>query len=204
MDLTLVLVLLVFFLDFPLQDLEEFGFEEDLFDGDEDFEDHLKDLALCEFEPVTIGNDDFVVDQLVPVQVDQIFQLIVDDLELLPDELLKQEDISILVDVVKPVDVGTQCTPDLPTIRTLQAIQAVGVRMDILKLADIDEVLALDHHGEQFEEGGDIALLRIEGEVVPATGEVNFALEDKALKAIILEAVHEYLLIDPESFIIEK
>jgi hypothetical protein len=64
-DLSLVLVLLVFFLDFPLEHLEEFGLEQHFFDSDEDFQDHLKDLTLCEFEPDAVGNGHLVVDQLV-------------------------------------------------------------------------------------------------------------------------------------------
>lgn len=76
--------------------------------------------------------------------------------------------------------------------------------MDVLQLADVDEILTLDHHGEQLEEAGNVALLGIEGEVVPPAGEVDFALEDEPFEAVVLEAVHEYLLVDPEPFVIEQ
>lgn len=67
MNFSLVLVLLVLFFDLPLEHFEELGFEQHFLNGDENFQDHLKDLALCKFEANAVGNDDFVVDQLVSV-----------------------------------------------------------------------------------------------------------------------------------------
>jgi len=67
MNLPLVFVLFVFLFDFALEHLEEFGFEQHFLYGDENFQDHLKDLTLCEFEANAVGNDHLVVDQLVSV-----------------------------------------------------------------------------------------------------------------------------------------
>ena len=146
MNLPLVFVLFVFFFDFALEHLEEFGFEQHFLYGDENFQDHLKDLTLCEFEANAVGNDHLVVDQLVSVQIDEVVQLVVDYLELLPDELFEQEDISVLVHVVKSVDVCSQCSPDLPSVCAFEAVKAVRVRMDIFQLADVDEVFALHYY----------------------------------------------------------
>ena len=70
MYLPLILVLFVLFLDLTLEHFEEFGFEQHLFYGDEDFQNNLKDLALGEFETYTIRNHYLIVDQLVAVQAD--------------------------------------------------------------------------------------------------------------------------------------
>ena len=203
-DLSLVLVLLVLLLDLPLQHLEEFRLQQHFFDGDEDLQDHLKDLTLCVFEPDAVRDNYFVVDQLVSMQRDQVFQLVIDDLELFADELFKQKDISILIDVVESVDVGTQCTPYLPTIRVLQTFQTVSVRVDIFQLSDVNEVFALDYHGEKFEEARNVALFRVEGEVISSAGEIDLALEDEAFEAVVLEAVHQYLLVYSEPFVVEQ
>lgn len=146
MDLSLVLVLLVLLLDLSLEDLEELRLQQHLLDSDEDLQDHLKHLTLRELVTDAVGDDDLIVDQLVPVQVDKVIELVVDDLELLPDELLKEEDVSVLVDVVEAVDVGAEGAADLPTVRVLQALQAVRVGMDVLQLTDVDEVFALHDH----------------------------------------------------------
>lgn len=76
-------------------------------DGDEDFKDHLEDLTLGKFEPSSIGNDDLVINKFIPMKVDQIFELIVDDFELFSNKLFKQKDISIFIDIIKPVNVCT-------------------------------------------------------------------------------------------------
>ena len=122
MYLSLVLVLLILLLDLSLEDLEELRLQQHLLDSDEDLQDHLKHLTLRELVPDAVGDDDLIVDQLVPVQVDKVIELIVDDLELFPDELLKEEDVSVLVDVVEAVDVGAEGAADLPTVRVLQAL----------------------------------------------------------------------------------
>lgn len=203
-DLPLIFVLLVLLLDLALEDLEELRLEQHLLDGYEDLQDHLKHLALGKLITYAVGDDDLVVDQLVPVEVDQVVELVVDDLELLPDELLEEEDVPVLVDVVEPVQVGPQGAPDLPPVGVLEALEAVGVGVDVFQLADVDEVLALNHHRKQLEEAGHVALLGREGEVVPAVGEVHLALEDELLEAVVLEPVHEYLLVDPEPLVVQQ
>lgn len=100
MYLSLILILLVLLLDLSLEDLEEFRFQQHLLNGDEDLQNHLKDLTLCKLIPDSIRNDNLVVDQFVSVQVYQVIELVIDDFKLLSDELFEEEDVSILVHIV--------------------------------------------------------------------------------------------------------
>lgn len=56
------------------------------------------------------------------MQLHQITHLLVDDLKLLPDKLLKQENIPVLIDVVQSVDIGAYRSSQLPPIRGFQAL----------------------------------------------------------------------------------
>lgn len=117
MYLSLIFILLVLLLDLSLKDLEELRFQQHLLNGDEDLQNHLKDLTLCKLIPDSIGDEDLIVDEFVPVQIDQVIELIINDFELLSDEFFKEEDVSILVHVVETVDVSTQGATDLPPVR---------------------------------------------------------------------------------------
>ena len=70
MYLPLILVFFVLFLDLTLENFEEFGFKQHLLNSYENFQNHLKDLALGKLETYTIRNHYLIVDQLVTVQVD--------------------------------------------------------------------------------------------------------------------------------------
>ena len=142
-NLALVLHLVLLLLHLALQDLQKLSLQQHLLHGDEDLEDHLHDLADGKLEADAVGNHHLVVDALVPVQGDQVLQLVVYDLELFPDELLEQEDIAVFVHVVQPVYVRADGPPQLPPVRVLQALQAVRVRVDVLQLTHVYEVFAL-------------------------------------------------------------
>lgn len=66
------------------------------------------------------------------MEIDQILKLIIYYLELFPDELFEQKYISILIDIIKSIDVGSQSTPDLPSIRAFKTVKAISIRMYIL------------------------------------------------------------------------
>lgn len=53
---------------------------------------------------------------LAAVELNKVQQFSVDYGEFFADELFEEEDVSVLVDVVETVDVGTQCASDLPSI----------------------------------------------------------------------------------------
>lgn len=99
------------------------------------------------------------------MQLDEVQQLSVDDGELLADELFEEEDVSILVDVVEPVDIGTQGSADLPAVGLAESFEAVGVGMQVLELTDVDEVLGLDQSAEELEVGCCVGLGWVEVEL---------------------------------------
>ena len=74
--------------------------------------------------------------------------------------------------------------------------------MDVFQLTDVDEVLALYNDWEQLEETRHVTFLGAEGEIITTVGEIHLALEDELLESVVLEPVHQYLLIDPETLII--
>lgn len=76
--------------------------------------------------------------------------------------------------------------------------------MDVFQLTDIDEVLALYNNWKQFEEASHVTFLWTEWEIIPTVGEIHLSLEDELLESVVLEPVHQYLLIDPEPLIIQK
>lgn len=67
MYFSLVLVLPELLLNFSLKHLEELGLEQHLLNCDEDLNDHLKDLALCELEADAVRDNYFIVDEFVAV-----------------------------------------------------------------------------------------------------------------------------------------
>lgn len=97
--------------------------------GDEDLDDQQDDLGLGEDKPNAVFDLQVLGQHLAPVQLDEVQQLSVDDGELLSDELFEEEDVSVLVDVVEPVDVGTQSAADLPAVGLTEPLEAVGVGM---------------------------------------------------------------------------
>ena len=56
------------------------------------------------------------------MKCNQIFELIVNDLKLFTNEFFKEENVSILVDVIETVDIGTQRATNLPAISAFQTI----------------------------------------------------------------------------------
>ena len=90
--------------------------------GDEDFENELKDFRKCILEPDTVGNGSFIGDKFLPVKFDQIRQLFIKDLKLFSNEFLKQENIPIFVDVIQPVNVGSDGSSQLPSVGSLEVL----------------------------------------------------------------------------------
>lgn len=100
-----VLAASVFLAKLSFEELDEFGFEEHLMQGDENFDDHEHDLAQCVDEPDAIFDFEFFSEHFGAMESDKIGELFVDDLELVSDKLFKHEDIFVFVDVVKSVDI---------------------------------------------------------------------------------------------------
>jgi hypothetical protein len=136
------------------------------------------------------------------VKSNQIFELIIDDLEFLTDEFFEEEDVSVFVDIVEAIDVSTQRAANLPPVGTLKAVKTVGIGMNVFQLTNIDEVLALHNNGEELEETGNVAFFRRKSEVVSTTGEFDSTLVDEFFEFVILEPIHEQFLVDSKSFII--
>lgn len=105
--------------DFPFKDPQELWLEKHFMESDEYFEDEFQDFRKGVLEPDSVRDGGLVADEFVLVKVDQVAQLLVDDLELLPDKLLEQEDIPVLVYIIEPVDVRTDGPPQLPSVRCL-------------------------------------------------------------------------------------
>lgn len=72
MYLPLILILLVLLLDLPLEDLEKLRLQQHLLNGDKDLQNHLKHFTLSELVSNSIGDNNLIIDKLVPVQIDQI------------------------------------------------------------------------------------------------------------------------------------
>jgi hypothetical protein len=94
------------------------------------------------------------------VQLDQLRQLLRDDEKLVADELLEQEYVVVLVDVVQPVDVRPDRTPQLPVGRLPQRLQQVLVCVYVRQLPDVDHVLVLHQHRQQLEHRGHVGHTR--------------------------------------------
>jgi hypothetical protein len=190
--------------DFLPEYFDEFRFEEHFLDGDEDFEYHFEDFALGVLEADAVGDGEFVVDEFVPVEGDQVVQLVVDDLELFPDELFEQEDVPVLVYVVESVQVGADGAADLPAVAVLEAFEAVAVGVDVFEFADVDEVLAFHDDREEFEEAGHVALFWGEGEVVASAAELHLVFVQQSFEFVVLEAIHQQFLVYAVAFIVEQ
>ena len=146
MNLPLVFRFSLLLLDLPLQDLQELRFQQHLLNRYEYLNNHLDDLADGKFETNAVRNRNLVIDAFVSVQRQQIFKFSVYLFELLADEFLEKEDIPVEINVEESVEVGSDGPSYLPPVGVLQEIQAVGVRVDVGQLADVDEVFALDQH----------------------------------------------------------
>lgn len=99
--------------------------------------------SIAESDPVSEGD---VLVLVVDVEIHQLFELSVDDLELVGDKHLAQEDIIILDHIVEPVDVCSDGSPHLPVSALLQVPDEVGILVDVGELTDVDVVLALHQH----------------------------------------------------------
>lgn len=139
-NLSLVFGFLFFLRYLSLEYFDELGLQKHFLQGDKNLKDHLYDFGLCELEPDAVLNDHLIAYQLVPVQNYQVVQLVVDYFELLPDELLKQKYVPILVNIIQPVYVGPNSPPDLPSICVLEASQAVTIGVNVLQFARVYEV----------------------------------------------------------------
>ena len=91
-------------------------------DCDENFKDHLNDLTDGKLEADSIRNGNFIIDTLVPVKRQKVFQLSIDLFELFSDEFFKEEDVSIKIDIEKSIDIGSDGSSDLPSVSVLQEI----------------------------------------------------------------------------------
>jgi len=53
------------------------------------------------------------------MQFNQVIKLFIDDLKFFSDELFEQENISVFINIVEPVDVGSDCPSQLPSVCAL-------------------------------------------------------------------------------------
>lgn len=132
MQLPVLVLQFLLLAELSLEQLDEQRLEEDLMQGDEDLDDQQDDLRLRKDKPNAVFDLQVLGQHLAPVQLDEVQQFSVDDGELLADELFEEEDVPVLVDVVEPVDVGTQSSADLPAVGLAESLEAVGVGMQVL------------------------------------------------------------------------
>lgn len=87
----------------------------------------------------------------------QIFKFLIDNFKFFSDEFLKQKNVSILINIVKSVDISSDRSANLPSVRIFQTFQTVGIGMNVFKFTNVYEIFTLNEHGKQFEETSDIA-----------------------------------------------
>ena len=85
-------------------------------ESNQDFQNKFKNFWQCILKPNTIWNGRLISNELIPVQLNQITELLIDDLELLANELFKQENIPVLIDVIQSVNVRTNGSSELPSV----------------------------------------------------------------------------------------
>ena len=137
------------------------------------------------------------------MEFNQVTKFGVDDIELLPDEFLKQEQIFLLVHIVETVHVGSESTTDLPSVGVLQAFQTIWVLMDVFQLTYVHQVLRLNQKGKELEVMDDVSLRRIQGKVIQSVLVLEFLLEDESSVSVVLQSVHEDLLIPFKPLVVE-
>ena len=147
----------------------------------------LKNFRQRILKPDTIGNWGLISNKFLPMKLNQISQLFIENLELFANELLKQEDIPVLVNIVEPVNVGSDGSTQLPSVSSFEILEAGAVCMDVLELTNVDQVLGLYQASKQLKMISDIGLLWAKGEVFLLVGsELTFTLKDQVLKLVIL------------------
>ena len=66
------------------------------------------------------------------MELNQISQLLIKNLKFFSNELLKQEDIPVLIDIIQPVNIGSDGSSQLPPVGSLEIIQTRGVSVNVL------------------------------------------------------------------------
>lgn len=57
-----------------------------------------------------------ISDEFVSMEFNKITEFFVDDFELFSDEFLKEENVSVFIDVIKSVNVGSDGSSELPSV----------------------------------------------------------------------------------------
>lgn len=78
------------------------------------------------------------------MQSDEILEFVVDILKFVSNELLKHENVFVLVNVVKAVDIGTKSTSQLPSVGCLETLETVFVGVQVLQFTNVDQVFTFN------------------------------------------------------------
>lgn len=74
--------------------------------------------------------------------------------------------------------------------------------MDIGQFSHIDEVFALNENWKELKETGNITLMRSQGKAITFVDEFYFVFVNQTFEFIVLESIHQQLLVQSEPFII--
>lgn len=88
--------------------------------SDKDFDDKQNDFWLSEHETNTILHLQVFSQHLASMQLDQVGQFSVYDSELISDEFFKEEDITVLVNIIEAVNIWTESSTQLPSVSFTQ------------------------------------------------------------------------------------
>ena len=103
MNLPLIFRFFFFLLNLSSQDLQELWFQQHLFNSNEYFQYKFDDLTDGKLETDTIGDDDLIIDNLISIDRYDILELSIDFFELFANELFKQKNLSVFIDVKKSI-----------------------------------------------------------------------------------------------------
>lgn len=75
--------------------------------------------------------------------------------------------------------------------------------MDVFQLTYVHQVLRLNQKGKELEVMDDVSLRRIQGKVIQSVLVLEFLLEDESSVSVVLQSVHEDLLIPFKPLVVE-
>ena len=132
MNLSLILRFFLLFGYLSVENSEKLWFKKHLMEGNEYFENEFENLWECVLKSNSIGNGRLISNEFIPVKFYKITELFVDYFEFLSDKLLKEENISVLVYIIKSINIWSDGSSELPSVRWFKTFQTVRVWMNIL------------------------------------------------------------------------
>lgn len=112
----MILRFFLFFLDLSSQDLQKLRLQENFFNSNKNFNNKFNNLTDGKFETNAVWNDYLIVDALIPIKRNDVIKLSINFFKLFANELLKQENLSIFVNIKKSIEISSHGSADLPSI----------------------------------------------------------------------------------------